>query len=283
MKEELDLYVIERKTSNPRSQINWKPGQKELIAKLYIEDKLGYKQIGKLFGEKLHYNTIKRIVESHGGQIRTIRESKQQPGLFIDAFKKIDTEEKAYWLGFLSADGCVHDGYVKITLQQKDYGHLEKFKSFLNFKGQIKTYNYKEHQYCSIAIGNRTLYEDLIKLGCCERKSLILKPCVFIPEEYIFDYIRGYWDGDGGISYSEKSNRWQAYCTSTKEMLDFFVKKMEINTKPFLEHRCKNTYRIHFNGRINVYKKMFLLYNDATIYLDRKKQLFDKLQKTMLQ
>ena len=282
MEEKLDLYVIERKTSSPVSQINWKPGQKELIAKLYIEDKLGYRQIGKKFGEKLHYNTIKRIVENYGGAFRNGRESKQQPGLFATAFQKIDSEEKAYWLGFLSADGTIHKGQVKICPQQKDYHHLEKFQNFLNFSGKIKTYQQSGHDYCIISIGNRTLYEDLIKLGCCERKSLILKPCEAVPQEYVFDYIRGYWDGDGGISYSSKNNRWQAYCTSTKEMLDFFVEKMEITTKPFLEHRCQQTYRIHFNGRINVYKKMSLLYNNATIFLDRKKQLFDKLKETML-
>ena len=100
MEEKLDLYVIERKTSSPLSQINWKPGQKELIAKLYLEDHLGYKQIGKKFGEKLHYNTIKRIVENYGGRFRTLRESRQQLGLNVDTFKKIDTSEKAYWLGF---------------------------------------------------------------------------------------------------------------------------------------------------------------------------------------
>lgn len=283
MNDELDLYVIKRKTSSPMSHILWKPGQKELIAKLYIEDGLGYRQISKKFGENLHYNTIKRIVEAYGGKIRTVRESREQPGLFSTAFQKIDTEEKAYWLGFLSADGCVHDGYVLIALQEKDIGHLEKFKAFLNFKGKIRTYQQNGHSYCSIYVGNRTLYEDLIKLGCCERKSLILKPCQKIPEKYIFDYIRGYWDGDGGISYSHKNNRWQAYCTSTLEMLNFFIEKMNLSTKPFLEHRCKQTYRIHFNGRINVYNKMSLLYDNATIYLDRKKKLYEKLKSTMLQ
>lgn len=283
MEEKLDLYVIERKTSSPLSQINWKPGQKELIAKLYLEDHLGYKQIGKKFGEKLHYNTIKRIVENYGGQFRTLRESRQQPGLKVDTFKKIDTSEKAYWLGFLSADGAIYDGFTKITLQQSDYHHLEKFKNFLNSSAPITIYENKGRQYCTISIGNRTIYEDLIKLGCCERKSLILKPCLDIPNEYIYDYIRGYWDGDGGLSYSKKNNRWQAYCTSTKEMLDYFVEQLSINTKPFLEHRCQHTYRIHFNGRINVYKKMSLLYNNATISLDRKQKLFEQLKATMLQ
>lgn len=280
---ELDLYIIERKTSSPLSKINWKPGQKELIAKLYIEDKLGYRQIGKKFNEKLHYNTIKRIVESYGGEIRTVQESREQTGLFSTAFQEIDTKEKAYWLGFLSADGAIYKGYVKLALQIKDYTHIEKFKTFLNSSAKITTYSCKKHEYCSISIGNKKLYNDLVALGCCEKKSLVLKPYTLIPDEYVFDYIRGYWDGDGGISFSEKNNRWQAYCTSTKEMLDFFVEKMELKTKPFLEHNCKQTYRIHFNGKINVYKKMSLLYNNATIYLDRKKELFEKLKKSMLQ
>lgn len=280
---DLDLYVIERKTSNPYSQIIWKNGQKELIADLYINQGLGYRAIGKLFGEKIHYNTIKRIVELYGGKTRSIREARCQKGLNKDAFKVIDTEEKAYWLGFLSADGNVHNGYINITLQERDKEHLEKFKKFLNFIGEIREECQGNKKYYHISIGNQTLYEDLISLGCTEKKSLTLTPCDKVPEEYIYDYIRGYWDGDGGISYSIKDNRWQAYCTSTKEMLNFFIKKMQINTKPFLEHRCSNTYRIHFNGRINIYNKMSLLYDKATIYLDRKNNLYLQLKQTMLQ
>lgn len=278
-----DLYVIERKTSGSRGQINWKPGQKELIADLYINQKMGYRKIGELFGEKLHYNTIKRIVESHGGKIRSVLESKLSPGLKTDLFEKIDSEEKAYWLGFLSADGCVHKGYVKCTLQFRDKGHLEKLKEFLGFQGKITEYSYNNRKYVNLSVGSQKMYQDLVALGCIENKSLVLTPCQDIPEQFIFDYIRGYWDGDGGISYSQKSNRWQAYCTSTKEMLTFIAEKINLKQKPFLEHRCKNTYRISFNGRINVYKKLSLLYENATIFLDRKKELYDQLAKTMLQ
>ena len=134
-----------------------------------------------------------------------------------------------------------------------------------------------------IAIGSKKLAEDLKKLGCTERKSLTLTPNKKIPENLVYAYIRGYWDGDGGLSYSAKNNRWHAYCTSTKEMLNFFIEKMQINTTPFLEHRCSKTYRISFNGRINVYKKMSLLYDNATIFLDRKRELYLKLKETMLQ
>ena len=283
MNKTLDLYAIERKTSNPRSQINWKPGQKELIADLYINQGLGYRAIGKLFNTEFHYNTIKRIVESHGGSIRTIREAKQESQINSNVFKTIDSKEKAYWLGFLEADGCVYKGYTKITLQKRDYNHLIKFQKFLNTNNSVKIIKHNNKEYCTISTGNQTIYEDLIRLGCVERKSLILKPCLEVPTQYIFDYIRGYWDGDGGLSYSQKNNRWQAYCTSTKEMLDFFVQQLNLNTKPFLEHRCKQTYRIHFNGRINVYNKMSLLYKNANIFLDRKYQLFLKLQESMLQ
>ena len=66
-------------------------------------------------------------------------------------------------------------------------------------------------------------------------------------------------------------------------MLNFFIKQLNLNVKPFLDHKCNNTYRIHFNGRINVYNKMSLLYKNANIFLDRKYQLFLQLQETMLQ
>ena len=126
--------------------------------------------------------------------------------------------------------------------------------------------------------------DDLKKNGCVEKKSLILEPQK-IKEEFYMDWIRGLWDADGGISYIKKSNRWQSCLTSTKNVCNFFIEQLDINTKPFLEHRCSNTYRVQFNGRLNVLDKMNKIYkNDsAIIYLDRKYKLYKELLKTTLQ
>lgn len=89
-------------------------------------------------------------------------------------FDKIDNEEKAYWLGFLYADGSVGstDNRVELGLAEKDYNHLVKFKNFIgldnniSYRPQTKSYRY--------SFKNKIFKEILIKQGCVPKKSLIL-------------------------------------------------------------------------------------------------------------
>ena len=279
-----DLFQIERINPN---KINWKPGQKEKIVELYL-NKTSINKIGKLFGG-LHYNTIKKILIENEVTLRTRSQSHFQDDRNDRIFEDIDTEEKAYWLGFLAADGCVSGNYIIITLQEKAYHHIEKFRAFLKANSiQIRFFlkkdtKGKDKKYCEFSIGCKKMAEDLKKHGVVERKSLILKPPILKSRDFEYSWIRGFFDGDGGLSYSKKNNRWQSYANSTKEVLKWIVEILELNTKPFNQkHYGKpdNVYRIHFNGRINVYKawnKMYLE-DKATIYLDRKYKLYKELQ-----
>lgn len=275
----MDLFHIERITSN---RINWKPGQQEKIVELYTNG-VSIAEIGRKFGG-LHYNTIKKILENYNVTLRTRAQSHYKDSRVENIFETIDTEEKAYWLGFLAADGCVHGNYIKIALQNRDREHLEKFRNFLR-ADSIKILEEKKDNriYCVFSIGCKKMVEDLKKLGIIERKSLCLTPPEFlIPEKYYLDWIRGYFDGDGGLSYSEKDNRWQSYVNSTKDVLKWIVKILELNTKPFQQKhygKFDNVWRVHFNGRINVYKAWNKMYKDNTakIYLERKYQKYQQL------
>ena len=93
----------------------------------------------------------------------------------INTFEKIDTEEKAYWLGFLYADGNVsnHENKIELILAEKDVGHLEKFKRFLNIKNKI-CYREATKAY-RISFRSEKCKQDLIDKGCIPNKSLILK------------------------------------------------------------------------------------------------------------
>ena len=132
-----------------------------------------------------------------------------------DYFKKIDTAEKAYWLGFLYADGCITRFYrneklksmsLELTLQDEDCDHLIKFKNALesNVPIQHKIIN-RKYKSDRIVINCTSMCRDLIKLGCTPVKSLTLEfpNNDILPEEYVRDFIRGYFDGDGGVSYTE--------------------------------------------------------------------------------
>lgn len=58
-----------------------------------------------------------------------------------DKFKKIDNPDKAYWLGFIAADGNVllrqNSGTLRIGVHTKDREHLEKFKDFMSSNANI--------------------------------------------------------------------------------------------------------------------------------------------------
>ena len=140
----------------------------------------------------------------------------------IRNFEIIDTEEKAYWLGFLYADGSVSstDNRIELGLAEKDLNHIEKFKEFIgipnkiSYRPQTKSYRYS---FKSIPCK-----EDLIKHGCVPKKSLILKfPTEEqVPEHLIRHFIRGYFDGDGW--FSNTSSCFQVGIIGTEDFIRGF-------------------------------------------------------------
>lgn len=142
-------------------------------------------------------------------------------------FDVIDTEEKAYWLGFIFADGYIDSSPLdpnkksvynfELSLKGNDTEHLNKFNIFMGYKGNnVKisdTYCTSQErvkcQRCRWLIANKHLWETLNSYGCVPKKSLILQ----FPDESIFKstslikhFIRGYFDGDGCISYANRDH-----------------------------------------------------------------------------
>jgi intein/homing endonuclease len=127
-------------------------------------------------------------------------------------FEKIDNEEKAYWLGFLYADGNVRlingrSGQLKLKLKQSDKKHIEKFNECLNSNYPINDgmeivksndREYKCH-FSVVNIYNTKLVKDLFNIGCMNNKTYKLKFPTFLDNTLIRHFIRGYFDGDGCI------------------------------------------------------------------------------------
>lgn len=218
-----------------------------------------------------------------------------------DYFKKIDTAEKAYWLGFLYADGCITRYYrneklksmsLELTLQDEDCEHLVKFQNALesNVPIQHKVVN-KKYKSDRIVINCTSMCRDLIKLGCTPTKSLILEfpRSDILPEKYLRDFIRGYFDGDGGVSYTEgvyynkdrkkeyKQHSYSCYFCGNKQFLTelkIVLENNNIKVSDLREDKRSNAVNIYIYGKENIEKFKEFIYTNDCVNLSRKYDKF---------
>lgn len=238
--------------------------------------------------------TVKNVLDYYGVKKRAQHQTGHSKGttknrkhIFdFNYFKVIDTEEKAYWLGFLYADGCVHDrGLISIALQERDKDHLLLLKQCLGANTVELSYSPKTKSY-SLSICSVNMANDLINLGCIPNKSLTLEfPTEErLPKYLLHHFMRGYFDGDGCIySPSDKSkgifsvlgthNFLNSY---EKYLLDGIGRKSPTK-RQHKDSWNKNTDQIAYGGRQQINKISHFLYKDATIYLKRKRNKFNLL------
>lgn len=211
-----------------------------------------------------------------------------------DFFKYIDNEEKAYWLGFFYADGCVRIRKIssesKLKLSIKDLEHLEKFKSAINGNNKIIISN----RIASLSLNTHKFTNNLINQGCQERKTHIIQFPKNLNSNLIRHFIRGYFDGDGSISISKKQYKYKNIIKSeTKNgfMLNFVSgsNDMLLSLANIISNNCKTKNRKIYKYNNNkfgyiawwtisditaIYK---YFYDDSFIYLERKKKIFENI------
>lgn len=193
---------------------------------------------------------------------------------FLDEhfFDVIDSENKAYWLGFISADGCIRkdDKQLSISLMPQDSNHLYKFSKDLN--SNYPVYMYKDK--CSIVVTSTTLVNSLVNLGVTPRKSFSLKVCTKIPKNLLLHYYRGLVDGDGCL-YKRPDGFFEIGLVGTYSICESFrcwliAKGINIKAKT---NSIRTFYGIRANGR-NLPKAICeLLYRNSNVFLDRKYKL----------
>lgn len=192
-------------------------------------------------------------------------------------FKNIASEEQAYWLGFLYADGYVSGDSNKIELCLKDKEHVEKFCDFINInKEKVKQKIAFGKPYYRIGIRSKEMHLDLIKNGCTPRKSLTLKypNSEILPENLTNHFVRGYFDGDGSLGiYSNKGRvSPQFSIISTKEFLDEIKYKYNLPENKYM--RDGKAYCYQTTAYEHVKRFAMSLYKNANIYLDRKYKIY---------
>ena len=212
-------------------------------------------------------------------------------------FKQIDTPEKAYFLGLIAADGCVYIKLCKdrgnrydfrLSLKESDKYLLEKFNSAIGNSLAIKTHKeklvsikeskfYMSSKQCIVSIYNREFVTSLVSLGILPNKSHLGIDTSKIPTEYISDFIRGYFDGDGCIGVY-KRNTGSLYpvcyiCSNEITILEFIKSYLPKNIDCF----CSVSSSMHYlKIRTKSVLDFYNFINSSSVCLERKKLKFEK-------
>ncbi len=138
-----------------------------------------------------------------------------------------------------------------------------------------------KNQY-RITINNKHISERLVELGCGKAKTSVIKfpNSGQVPLDLVHHFVRGYFDGDGSVS----SGKWfKIDIISTPEFLinlqcilkdSIGINITKLNTSRKYSKEV-NIATLNIGGRLQCIRFKDWLYKDATIFLERKKKVFD--------
>jgi hypothetical protein len=209
-----------------------------------------------------------------------------------DYFETIDTPEKAYWLGFLYADGCINSFYkndelrtmnLEISLCYKDRNHLQKFADCLEsnvpIHDKISCFKDKKYKASRINICCKKMCYDLIRLNCTPKKTFNISfpDDSIVPYIYKRDFLRGFFDGDGCIctTLANGNPHIVLNITGIAGMLEsisaFLIKEKVLRVIPKIHHDKRScACSMYLYGTDTNKEILDYLYKDSTVYLDRK-------------
>lgn len=228
--------------------------------------------------------TVLNVLKRRGIKSRSLSEALRRYAVDESFFDFIDTEDKAYWLGFLTSDGLITDDAIRINLQIRDVDHLHKFTASLRSKHPVTfrdnpSSNGVITKQAVIIISSLRLVRALNGLGLTPHKTFTVRPCEYVPEELLAAYWRGVFDGDGSISRSGPLKAfWQLSLVGNKAMVEGFRAFIGcfVSTNATVRP-TGNVFRIGYTGRPTPRAVAQVLYENATIYLDRKYALVREL------
>lgn len=273
----------------------------ELIEK-YYSGELKFKELCKIY--KVSIPTMYKYFDKFGikRRLNIVKESIKH-----NFFNKIDSEEKAYILGFYIADGSVYKGDSRqgykfsIGISALDVDILEKIRDILspnahiNFSEErINNYGIKTNSMCKLSISSKDIVNTLCDLGLGENKTYLSKSIInIIPKDLMFPFIRGYFDGDGHIGYSKVSKK---HITKLNEEKNYNYVNYNFNIisldhsilleiSSFLESQNftitkridKDCLTISIHKKSEIESIFNLLYKDATIFMNRKYNKFKEI------
>ena len=247
-------------------------------AKLYSEYNMPMYKIGMLYG--VSDASIRNLFLKSNLNIK-MKGHQIGKNSYNEYFKTIDTKDKAYFLGLMSADGSVVGSSISLELTECDQYILERFNKYANFHVDCLITEKKNGDNSkprkTLRIHSKNMTIDLKKYGIIQNKSAL--DSIFIPnlsKKLISHFIRGYFDGDG-IAYSDGKI---GFCGSNKivhQIHDFLVENYNMSNVTVTYNKSNHIYYCTWCALTSVYNFYKNIYKDCDdLFLIRKREKIEK-------
>lgn len=261
---------------------------KDTLKNLYINDKKSLGDIAALYGvsrtaiyKKLKACGIKQRSKSEA-RIEAQKQAKL-PQQFYDInenFFRHWSPDMAYVLGLLITDGCVSKaGAVSLCINDREL--LEKVKKTMRSEHSITASKHQDGLHC-FHFAREKLTKDLERLGVVPNKSLIVR-FPKVPYEYLPDFIRGVFDGDGSVFFDKRRPNFPLRSKLVSSSIDFIdglhssLIFLGMPSRTIYKQKTKNgwNYSIIFDHKNSVRFADILYKNTQNrLYLERKHKRF---------
>jgi hypothetical protein len=202
-------------------------------------------------------------------------------------FETINSEDKAYFLGFIFADGCVTNDPKKyryqltLKLHSKDIDILKLFIKSIDADMNVWCSNKRE--ICEVSFSGKKIINDLEKLGVLPNKTFSVK-YPQIDKEFERHFLRGYFDGDGciRINTDKRDNTKRGDLRIVGASIDMLTKINQrmndlfgVNVNKLYGPKNKDYKFIGWAGMTDIEKIYEGFYTNTNLFLKRKKVIFD--------
>lgn len=243
------------------------------ILNLYVTQGKSSKTIGEILN--LNQKTVLKVLNKHS----VVRKAHYKYHCNDSYFETINTEEKAYWLGVLYADGNVslnNCGTGQIFLSSIDKEWVQSFLKSISSTGILYKEEHKKYKKViwKVHITSHKMFQDLCNLGCVPVKSKIIR-FPKIDSKYISHFIRGYFDGDGTIGCYKNNSKYatkilrSGLCSGSELFLNELIRFLPTKNKTI--HKLGRVFIIQWSTNDSI-ELCNYMYKDANIYLRRKKE-----------
>ncbi len=180
-------------------------------------------------------------------------------------FKKIDSPDKAYFLGLIITDGSINKNSVRVALQDRDRHILESFKRYLDTPrplGFLKKRDNKHMDQYILSFSDKQIVKDLNRYGIKQNKTYTTKlpSKSFLSKKLFRHFFRGVFDGDGTIKNSGSISIASGSQNFVKQLKKIIYEYYKIESVLFKTH--PTVFNIRINGALR--KKNIIIYRGVT-------------------